>query len=161
MATVHDNNSINDLQESKADASVLLAEQRALVLDVVALTKSPSLESVVSAVIDDINIQSQFTTASKPSTPGSRLMGTILDGYVGDTFAGFRSLVDSALEFGLIDEKTLRDLTADPKPVVEPLKKALEHMSSRNMNTLESVPALTTSPNSTGDPGLNQTNLIT
>lgn len=109
-----------------------LAEQRALVLDMVALTKSPSLEGVVSAIIDDINIQSPLTSATTPTTAGTRLLGTVLDGYLGDTFSGFRNMVDSALQFGLIDEMTLRELTINPEPVVAPLRNMLEHVSAKN-----------------------------
>lgn len=114
------------------EQSVALLEQRALVLDMVALTKSPSLEGVVSAIIDDINIQSPLTAAQTPTTAGTRLVGTVIDGYLGDTFSGFRNMVDSALQFGLIDEQTLRELTINPEPVVAPLRNMLEHVSNKN-----------------------------
>lgn len=103
--------------------------QRAIVGDLLAILQKPSLEGVVAAVVDHVNVSSPLTHATKPTTPGATLIGTALEGYAPSQTKTLKAVVDGALKFGVIDESHLSSLSQDPSPLVVPLKKLISNLN--------------------------------
>lgn len=111
------------------DNRAMVEQQKAVFADLVSLLQQPSLEGIVAAAVDHLAVQSPLVTRDRPTTPGTTLVGTVLDGYASNQLEIVKKGFDLALEYGVIQEGQVDQLVTDPSPVVAPLKQLLQNIN--------------------------------
>lgn len=107
-------------------------EQKQMVVDFASLMNNASVDSVVSALLSGLNVDSVFTSKTSHDAPGSVIINTVLSNYLPGQKQSLQSAFDTAVKFGLVNDSVVEQLVINPEPISKPIKGLIAELSKKH-----------------------------